>query len=119
MLHEQRRQTDRLVAQVVADQLVSARRFVALIEEQIKRLQDRVQAPRQFAACGNLEGNSRLADALAGAFRGTPLKAQFCIAFNSASCTTSSASCRFSNPRIRVSVAIIFPASCRKRWSTT
>src|SRR6266699_3739423 len=66
MLHEQRRQTDRLVAQVLADQLVSARRFVALIEEQIKRLQDRVQAPRQFAACGNLEGNSRLADSLAG-----------------------------------------------------
>src|SRR6185295_13636381 len=52
-------------------------------------------------------------------FSGTPRYFQTSRARHSASWTASSASSTRRRPRIRTSVATIFPASWRKRWSTS
>ena len=50
-------------------------------------------------------------------FCGTPVNGHVCIAFTSASCTTSSARCRWATPKYRVRIATSRPDSRRKRWS--
>src|SRR5438034_172577 len=72
--------------------------------------------------CRRITSRARLRDALiihAEGFCGTPRYGQVCNARESASCTTSSARFKCSIPKIRVSVATIFPDSSRKRCSTS
>src|SRR5215469_3782622 len=62
MLGEQFGEANRLLAKLLAYELVTARCFVSLVKQQIERLQNAIESPRQLIASGNLERDLRLLD---------------------------------------------------------
>src|SRR4030095_6865257 len=66
MFRQQSPQANRFLTKVLLDQVVAARRFVAFVEKQIKRLQYPIQTPGKFCAGRYLEWNVLVADLLFG-----------------------------------------------------
>src|SRR5215831_8468344 len=64
MLRQQLREPDRLPAKLLAHEFVAGGRFVAFIEQQIKRLLDAVEPPRQLVTRWNFKWNLRFLDFL-------------------------------------------------------
>src|SRR4029077_4581048 len=55
------------LAKFFSNQMIAARRFVSLVEQEVESLEHRVQTPGQFFAGRYLEGNVLVADLLFGA----------------------------------------------------
>src|SRR5262249_24793121 len=66
MLREQLRETNRFVAEFSANQFLAAGRLVTLVEKQIERLQDAIEAPRQLVTRWNLKWHVCFLDFLFG-----------------------------------------------------
>src|SRR3954452_18144745 len=66
MLREQRSQSNRFLAKILFDQVIAARRFVALVEKQIESLQNGIETVREFFTCGNFKWNALIPDLLLG-----------------------------------------------------
>ena len=64
MLRQKFGEPDRLLTEFVPNQLVATGCFVTLVEQQVERLQNAVEPPRQLIAGRNLKWNVRLLDLL-------------------------------------------------------
>src|SRR5216110_2779988 len=66
MFRQQRSQTNRFLAKFFSDQMIAAGRLVAFVEKKVERLQDTIEAPRQFFASWYLKWNVLIANLLFG-----------------------------------------------------
>src|SRR5258707_3326278 len=64
VLRQQFGETDRLVAEFSSNEVFAAGRFVTFVEQQVERLQNPVESPRQLITCWNLKWDLRFLDFL-------------------------------------------------------
>src|SRR5437588_4939470 len=66
MFRQQRPQTNRFMTKFFSDQMIAAGCLVTFVEKQVERLQNSIQAPRQFFASRYLKWNVLIPDLLFG-----------------------------------------------------